>query len=140
MASLTSSSLTWEDVIGNGDSSQSTVTLDSSDNAISVSGTVAGEWGSGDNSINGLVITGSNTVKLSGSGTLIVTGTTTFNDNTIIDGITLRGESSVTGGTVTIQNGGTLITQRDFTSNVVFGPTSSSITNTLQLDSSSRAC
>ncbi|WP_062274679.1 Hint domain-containing protein [Acetobacter cerevisiae] len=133
---LTGSSLTWKDVIANGDASRSTVTLDSSSNAITVSGTVEGEWGSNDSSINGLTITGSNPVTLSGSGTLTVTGAITANSNTIIDGITVNGNSSVSGGTVTIQGGGTLIAQ-SVGSNVVFGATTSTITNTLQLNTSS---
>lgn len=136
VSSLTSSALTWEEVIENGDESHSTVTIDSSSNAISVTGTVQGEWGSSDNSINGLTITGSNAVTLAGSGSLTVTGAVTFNAATTISGMTINANSSVTGGSVTIENGGTLIAQ-SVSSTINFGSTSSTITNTVQLDSSS---
>ncbi|MFT8309344.1 Hint domain-containing protein [Acetobacter malorum] len=137
-SALTASSLTWQDVIANGDASKATVTLDSSDNTITVSGTVQGEWGENDTSINGLAITGSYPVTLSGSGTLTVTGPITANSNTIIDGITINGNAKVvvSGGTVTIQGGGTLIAQ-SVTSNIVFGATTSTITNTIQINTSS---
>ncbi|KXV22348.1 hypothetical protein AD933_00525, partial [Acetobacter malorum] len=121
--------------MANGDKSQSTVTLDASSNPIAVSGAVQGPWGSTDTSINGLTITGSHPVTLSGSGTLTVTGTIAANSDTIIDGITVNGNSTVSGGKVTIQGGGTLIAQ-SVTSDVVFGATTSTITNTLQLNSS----
>ncbi|MBS1102551.1 Hint domain-containing protein [Gluconobacter sp. Dm-62] len=136
MSSLTSSSLTWEQVIENGDESHSTVTLDSSNNAISVSGTVQGQWGSSDNSISGLTITGSNAVSLAGSGSLTVTGAVTFNAATTISGMTINANSSVTGGTVTIADGGTLIAQ-SVSSTINFGSTSPTVTNTVQLNTSS---
>lgn len=135
-SALTASSLEWQDVIKNGDDSHTTVTLDSSSNAITVSGTVQGPYGATDTSISGLAITGSNPVTLSGSGELTVTGAITANSDTVIDGITVNGKSTVSGGTVTIQSGGTLIAQ-SVSSDIVFGPTTSTVTNTLQLNTSS---
>ncbi|WP_395495864.1 Hint domain-containing protein [Acetobacter sp. KSO5] len=133
---LTAPRLTWKDVIANCDASKPTVVLDSSRKAITVSGAVQGEAGGADNFINGLAITGRHPVTLSGSGTVTVTGTITVKSNMIIDGITVNGSSSVSGGTITIQGGGTLIAE-SVTSNIVFGSTTSTVLNTLQVDSSS---
>ncbi|MBS1000321.1 Hint domain-containing protein [Acetobacter persici] len=135
-SALTASSLTWQTVIENGDNSHDTVTLDSSGNAVTVSGTVQGDWGNADNAINALVITGTHPVTLSGTGTLLVHGTVTANNHTIIDGMTTNVQSSVSGGTITIQGGGTLIAQ-SVSSNIVFGQTTSGTSNTLQLNTSS---
>ncbi|WP_212374941.1 Hint domain-containing protein [Acetobacter persici] len=135
-SALTASSLTWQTVIENGDNSHDTVTLDSSGNALTVSGTVQGDWGNADNAINALVITGTHPVTLSGTGTLLVHGTVTANNHTIIDGMTTNVQSSVSGGTIIIQGGGTLIAQ-SVSSNIVFGQTTSGTSNTLQLNTSS---
>ncbi|EHH67659.1 hypothetical protein GMO_21120 [Gluconobacter morbifer G707] len=133
---MTGPTLTWEEIIENGDDSHSTVTIDSSSNTITVSGEVEGEWGSSDTSINGLDITGDNAVLLEGTGTLTVTGTVTLNSDTTISGMTMNANSSVSGGTVTLKNGATLIAQ-SVSASIVFGETSATVTNTIQLDSSS---
>lgn len=135
-SALTAASVTWKDVIANSDASKAMVTLDSSRNAITVSGAVQGAGGTSDNFINGLAIAGRHPVTLSGSGTVTVTGAITAKSNTIIDGITVTGNTSISGGTITIQGGGTLIA-RSVTSNIVFGSTTSTVPNTLQLDSTS---
>lgn len=135
-SALTAPRLTWKDVIANGDASKPTVILDSSRKAITVSGAVQGEAGGADNFINGLAITGRHPVTLSGSGTVTVTDTITVKSHMIIDGITVNGNSSVSGGTITIQGGGTLIAE-SVTSNIVFGSATSTIPNTLQVDSNS---
>lgn len=135
-SALLASSLKWKDVIKRAGESHSPVMLDASAHALTVSGVLKGKGRRSNNAISGLAITGQHPVTLAGSGRVTVTDTVTAESDIIIDGITIDARSIVSGGTIIIRGGGTLVAQ-SVAANIMFDATPSPANNTLQINCSS---
>ncbi|MGF1275787.1 Hint domain-containing protein [Acetobacter pasteurianus] len=153
--SISAANTTWKEVIGayddgkDGTTQHGNVTLDATNNAISVTNnpdtnSVAGpytQYGA-DNIVSGLIIVGTNPVTFSGNGTLGMNGTLTMESGSslTVNGMGLTSSNAPTmssDSTLTLENGASVSLNGKIDGTVHFGDAANGEHNTLILGSGS---